>query len=209
MKKLTLALSVLSLGLASSFSQAAPQKVSGFYLGNSIGASTLINFVDQEYIDKYPNLDINKTNDTSTYVSFQFLAGYQFNRIIAAELVYTHFGILEKDGKTAFKPQAVTAQANVGYTFHSGWRPFALLGLSSVNLHQQDNYFEDYSKTAARIGAGVDFAPVSLRGVSFRATWTIDSFNSDYSKKDLLGRETDYTDTNILGNLSIGATYKF
>ena len=213
MKKLTLVLSVLSLSIASSFAQAdtmsQEQKVSGFYLGGTVGASTLVNIVDKNYIDDNPYRDIDKINDTSTSASVQFLAGYQFNRIIAAELAYTYFGQLEKDDNIKFNPQAVTAQANIGYTFDSGWRPFALVGISSINLHQKNDFFDNYSKGSLRAGAGVDFSPRSLRGVSFRATWTADKFNSTYTKTDKLGRKTDYTDFNILGSFNIGATYKF
>ena len=214
MKKLTLALSVLSLSIASSFAQAdtmsQEQKVSGFYLGGTVGSAKGTSFTSNEFQNDNSRLNLKDYYKTSSETSFQLLAGYQFNRIVAVEFVYTDFGNLEKDGSTLFKPTALTAQANVGYSFHSGWRPFALAGLSSMDINRQQKIAdEDDSKVALRTGLGVEFAPASLSGLAFRATWTADWGTTDYSMYKFGEGVKDYTNINMLSNLSIGATYKF
>ena len=207
MKKLTLALSVLSLSIASSFAQAdtmsQEQKVSGFYLGGTAGQAKGIQIRDADYTTDYPRADDSESSSSEN--SIQVLAGYQFNRIIAIELAYTDFGSLENQySVVAFKPTAFSGQANIGYTFHSGWRPFALVGLSYLDLKQEAQYYTDDSNPTLRTGLGVEISPRSLNGVAFRATWTQDWFATEYT----VLRKT-YTDTNMLGNLSVGVTYKF
>ena len=212
MKKLTLAVSVLSLSIVASFAQAntmsQDQKVSGFYVGGTVGSSKVTVLRDTEFTEDNPTeSDSLKTSSES---SFQLLGGYQFNRIVALELAYANFGSLKYSGNVIFKPTALTGQANLGYTFHSGWRPFALVGLSSLDLDQQLLVYADDSTVALRTGVGVEFSPASLNGLSLRATWSADWYFTDYKEQNSnTGPDKDYLDTNMLSNLSIGATYKF
>ena len=217
MKKLTLALSVLSLSIASSFAQAdtmsQEQKVSGFYVGGTVGSAQMYTIVDTEYTDDNKNADSSRSSSSDT--SFQVFGGYQFNRIVGVELAYTDFGTLTdtqkflgSTHKINFSPTGLTLQANVGYTFHSGWRPFVLAGLTSLDLDQQYDYYDDDSTIAFRSGVGVEYAPAALKGLAFRATWTADWYATEYTETSFV-RTNTYNDLNFLGNASIGASYKF
>ena len=218
MKAIKIALSVLSISIASSFSQAEmktdstqvmptkqEQKISGFYLGGTIGSSRL-SATDSDYTGSLGLEDRNYTDDMDTQdSSFKILAGYQFNRIVGVEVTYTDFGTFEHDiiGHS-ISPTAFTVAANIGYTFQSGWRPFALVGLSEVDIGQTDSeFFDGDSASAIHYGAGVEFAPVSLRGLAFRATWESDLMAVEY----VAGQYDDFA--LVLSGLSIGATYKF
>ena len=207
MKKLTLALSVLSLSIASSLAQAdtmsQDQKVSGFYVGGAVGQSKL-SATDSENFNS--GADFNYTDDMDTKdSSLKILAGYQFNRIVGVEASYTDYGKfgMTNGGTYSISPTALTVAANLGYTFHSGWRPFGLVGLSTIDLGEDGIYFEDDSGPALHYGVGVEFSPVNLQGLAFRATWESDlMFVED--------PDSDYDDYALsLSNLSIGATYKF
>ena len=187
---------MLSLSLAASLTQAnasnLKQKVSGFYFGETVGTSKLTTIIGTKY--KKLHRDLSTHSDTS----FQLLTGYQLNRVIAVELAYADFGSLAFDsGKAQFKPNAFTAQVNLGYTFRSGLRPFLLAGSSYLDLHQQETIYVHDTDISLRTGVGLEFAPLYLNGVVFRTAWT-----QDWSTTKGQGHY-------MLRNVNIGIGYKF
>ena len=193
MKKLKLALSVLSMFIVSSAVMAAPkQKVSGVYFGGSTGFSkaTTINSEknkDGEY-DKYSQ---------PSESSFQILGGYQFNRIVGIEMDYLDYG----DSSSGLSAKSFSAQVNLGYTFQMGLRPFVLWGLNSVNLDQEINTYKDDTYLGVRLGNGLEYAPASIGGWAIRIAYTIDLFKPEsvLNKKHV----------NYFANMSLGLNYKF
>ncbi|MCK5818592.1 MAG: porin family protein [Psychromonas sp.] len=241
MNKLSRTLCVLSIGVTSSFVYSATstnasqatvdkvseiktqvQKVSGFYAGGTIGTSKL-------YIERGGDLGTSgvKPKDASSSAqSLQLLGGYQFNRIIAVELAYDHYlnGLTFKglEYNTAdpevrqvkATPKIYAVQANVGYTFHNGWRPFAITGISSVHLNTDYNIYnnDSDSKLALRIGLGVEYAPIALKGLAFRASWINDRTTGEMAPNctDLsCGFFGSQEDDLHLHRFNLGATYKF
>ena len=262
MTKLTFALSVLSISVASSFAQAAEpgdmsqatdinqspteqlknpptQKMSGFYIGGTVGTGKLYITRDNELYDS-DNSDIvdnaksiAKKDSSSSAQSFQLLAGYQFNRIVAIEMTYErytndiHFRGFKlyntSSSKPRYRSQQVEAkpfvynlQANVGYTFANGIRPFMLSGLGLLHLSaDQDVYSGDFSSSvfSLRLGTGVEYTPATLKGVTFRASWTGDLAYMDIEKEpDNIVTAIvpdNFSDINLLSSVNLGATYKF
>ena len=235
MNKFTTALSVLAIGVASSSAQATktsaaaqdqsfnqaknvqPQQVSGFYLGAAIGTNRLTQIRDTDL----PAIDrIDRSISSSTKTSFELFGGYQFNRIIAVELAYADFGKLNYGNELQFttlpneySPSAFTTQANIGYTFTSGLRPFALIGLSMLDLNPRDKSSNEQKKepTALRTGAGIEYAPAALHGLSFIASYSNDWYKIDYKQvppRTILSSNS-YSDLGMLRRFNIGASYKF
>ncbi len=246
MNKVTLALSVLAIGVASSFAQATESsdtypkdvinpvpKVLGYYIGGSIGTGKFyINRDSGEYNSKYyqDQASLAEKDASSGAQSFQLLAGYQLSRIVAVEMDYTRYinnlnfrGFVWNPTVGMYQPQKIHArptifsiQTNVGYTFPNGIRPFALAGISLLHLGaDKDIYDADFSSsvTGFRLGTGVEYAPVILQGLAFRASWTIDlaTMNSENAPDNpiLLLFPNDYSDHIRLSSFNIGATYKF
>ena len=201
MKKLLTAVTVVALSVSTSFASAAEQKVSGFYLVGAVGTTGLS--ATEADADIGPGKsDYSKGMDTSD-MGFKLLGGYQFNRSVGVEGAYTNYGEFKaKHGGYKVSPTAFSVAANLGYTFDNGVRPFALVGLSSFDLSESGgDQFEDDSATAFHYGVGVEFSPVALNGVAFRATLEGDVFAVS---------TTGYDDSSIgLSMLSVGATYKF
>ena len=193
MKKLKLALSVLSMCIVSSPVMAAPkQKVSGVYFGGSAGFSKIV--LKDSYGAKHSN---------ESGSSFQLLGGYQFNRIIGIEVDYLNYGENEKFGGTnvMLEPVSLAAQANIGYTFNSGFRPFALVGVSSVSLNQESDIYKEDTYVGGRIGAGVEYAPAIIGGWAIRLAYSV-----DYVKANTVG---NVEHKHYLTNMSLGLNYKF
>lgn len=260
MTKLTFALSVLSISVASSFAQAAEpdgmnqatdinqspteqlknpptQKMSGFYIGGTVGTGKLYITRDNELYDSniVDNANtIAKRDSSSSAQSFQLLAGYQFNRIVAVEMTYERytnhihfrgFKLYSPNTSSSYKyrsqqveakPFVYNLQANVGYTFANGIRPFVLSGLGLLHLSaDQDVYSGDFfsSVFSLRLGTGVEYTPATLKGVTFRASWTGDLAYMDIEKEptNILTAivPDNFTDKNLLSSFNLGATYKF
>ena len=170
------------------------QKVAGFYLGATIG-----NAREHLLFDNDAPYKVDKYSDIKT--AYRFIAGYQFTRVIGVELDYTDYA-----NYTITSPTSVTAQANLGYTFHNGLRIFTLQGLSKVYFNSDDSMlFKDDSATAWRTGGGIELAPASLNGLAFRASITYDIMAFDSTD------QTNYTYSNwmLLRNMNVGMTYKF
>ena len=74
------------------------------------------------------------------------MGGYKFNRVAGIEVDYLDYG--ESD------VTSITGQANISYTFHNGLRPFALLGLSFINLKQEKHLiYKDNTHFGGRWGS--------------------------------------------------------
>ena len=197
MKKSILLLALLS---ACSYANAAANDVSGVYLGGGFGTT---NFDDDGGFGS-----ANVDEDGST---FKLIGGYQFNRIVAVEMQYSKYGDLKVNAPYSLlhgtvEHSSISLAANVGYTFDSGWRPFAIAGLGSIDqsykgeglgLKANDN------GTAFHFGAGVEYAPKKLEGLAFRVAYEGDLFVVDSGTPII----DDYTMT--IGTLYAGATYKF
>ncbi|MFT5808182.1 MAG: opacity protein-like surface antigen [Moritella dasanensis] len=195
MKTITLLGALTAIAL--SVNVQANQDVSGFYLGAGVGTTNIDTDNDGH---SYPN-----DTDGNT---FKFIGGYQFNRIVAIEAQYTKYGKISPDTSTLnsssfkWKPTTISLAANLGYTFENGLRPFATIGLSSLDLDQSEKVFDDGSATALRFGAGLEYTPASLGGISFRGGYEGDAFALDN------GSYTSDT-TVFLGSLYVAASYKF
>jgi len=172
----------------------ANQDVAGFYVGGGIGSTQISTDTDGYSFDS--------DTDGNT---LKFIGGYQFNRIVAVEVQYTKYGevtpIVQTRGYN-WNPTTVSVAANLGYTFQNGLRPFATIGLSSLDLDESSKQIDDSSATAFRFGAGLEYTPVALSGVSFRAGYEGDAFAIDNGYGN--------TDTSVLiGSLYVAASYKF
>ena len=258
MNKVSLALSVLAIGIASSFAQGSElsdtgqehtinpvPKVSGFYIGGTIGTGKFYIHHDSEYTDKtyYSGQSTLAKNDASSGAqSLQLLAGYQFNRIVAVDMDYTHYinslnfrefvsdpaATLSGQYQTEqihAKPRVYIMQANVGYTFANGIRPFALVGLGFLYLNaDKDVYYADTfsDMLVQRFGTGVEYAPVILQGWALRASWTANFTSMNTPRRHRIieniytphirGNDNDDQspfNLNGLSNINLGVSYKF
>lgn len=176
----------------------ANQDVSGFYLGAGAGNT-------DAKVEKSSNSSYNSLPTDGT--TLKLIGGYQFNRIVAIEAQYTSYGDIT-DGSSPWKtsPSSLSLAANLGYTFENGLRPFGIIGLSAVNLdlNHSGRSVEDHNYAALRFGAGLEYTPAALAGVSFRAGVEADSFTVE----DKSSTSTD--DENVLvSSVYVSATYKF
>ncbi|MFA0079601.1 porin family protein [Vibrio artabrorum] len=119
----------------------------GAYIGGVVSA-----YQDSD-TDDAPSLDSEGTG-------YSLYGGYQFNRIIGVELGYTNYADY-KNGAEQLSPTSISALANIGYTFDNTIRPFALAGLSTIDLHANNaaNYDDD-NGVGFHFGVGVEFSPI-------------------------------------------------
>ncbi|ELM6647005.1 TPA: outer membrane beta-barrel protein [Vibrio vulnificus] len=191
MKKAVFLLAAVSAFAQANTNDIEKKDVSGFYLGGGIGTTTAFD-------DGVGTNDLNLISNDSTY---KLYGGYQFNRIVAIEAQYTRYGdIYSKDDadRHMVKPESIALMANLGYTFDSGWRPFATVGLGRTELD-----FGPLSKTETsfRAGVGGEYSPKAIENLNFRVAYEVDSFMFDNGPRD---------DINIvLGSLYAGVSYKF
>lgn len=196
MKKSILLLALLS---ACSYANAAANDVSGVYLGGGFGTT------DFDDDGGFGAANINDNDST-----FKLIGGYQFNRIVAVEMQYTKYGDLKLTHYNSpingtVEHSSVSLAANVGYTFDSGWRPFAIAGLGSIEQSGKAYGLSDSdSGTSFHYGAGVEYTPKTLGGLAFRVAYEGDLFVVDSGSNNI---DDDYSMT--IGTLYAGATYKF
>ncbi|MDD9158225.1 porin family protein [Aliivibrio sp. S4TY2] len=195
--------------LFSAFSN-ANDNISGFYLGGGVGATT---FDDGGAFD-YTGTTIDTDDST-----IKFLGGYQFNRIVAVELQYTKYGDINVNHSivksTGFKgvdieSRSISLAANLGYTFDSGWRPFGIVGLGSLESSTDIlGHSISETNTSFHYGIGVEYAPQALSGLAFRVAYEGDLFIEEnvYQDYGYYSYSDDYA-MNI-GTLYAGVTYKF
>lgn len=199
----------LLLVLFSAFSN-ANDNISGFYLGAGLGATT---FDDGGAFD-YTGASINADDST-----LKFMGGYQFNRIVAVELQYTKYGDINVNHPTAkaagfkgidIESTSISLAANLGYTFDSGWRPFGIVGLGSLESSTNVlGHSLSENNTSFHYGVGVEYAPKALSGLAFRVAYEGDMFIEEnvYQDYGYYSYSDDYA-MNI-GTFYAGATYKF
>ena len=192
MKAITLLGALTAIAL--SVNVQANQDVSGFYLGAGVG-TTDANF-SNDYISYTPSTDGS---------TLKLIGGYQFNRIVAIEAQYTSYGKVKLKPQNSWDADTISLAANLGYTFNNGLRPFATIGLSSLDLNQQISdpnlLLDDGNSTALRFGAGLEYTPAALAGVSFRAGYEGDAFVIEEN----FNSDTDV----IIGSIYVAASYKF
>jgi len=196
MKKVAV-LATLALASLSSFANA--NKVNeGWYLGGGVGNTGFD-------IDGY---DTNVEPDGN---ALKMYGGYKFNRIVSAEVAYTSYGDLKYKqgyalaGQTAASPSSISLSANLGYTFDSGWRPFVILGLSSVDLDaKQAELFYSDSGTGAHTGLGLEYSLKSIDGLTMRLAYEADTFEVE---SQFFGMK--YTQDYTVDSAYFGVSYAF
>lgn len=187
MKKILLA-SLLAFGLTAS--AIASEDGSGAYIGLGYGTTTF---------DKGDAPRLNDDSDSG----YKVYGGYLFNKVVGVEAAYTDYGDYTYITNTTLSPTAISIAANLGYTFLNGQlRPYALAGLSYLDLNQNRTaYYDDDNTVAFAYGAGIEYSPTILKGLGFRASWNADIYVVDPIITD------DYTQT--LGMLNVSVQYKF
>ena len=166
-----------------------PQKVAGFYVGGGWGNSKTS----------------GATNIAERGKAYKAIVGYQFNRVIGIESQYTKYDEVSLKIDRAnlkWSPESASFGLNLGYTLENDVRPFAVIGASYIRSGASSNNDIDLS-AALRLGVGVEFSPVELGGLSFRAAWETDRFKA-YKKDKKLGGST-YG----MSNAYLGMLYKF
>lgn len=187
------------------------EPVKGAYVGLGFGTSQ---FSDGGYGDDvkvaYPAQSFSDNYNDSGY---KLYGGYQFNKVIAVEASYTKYGTYSFDAyngnSMVLNPVSLSIAANIGYNFgeKNEFRPFAIIGLSALNLDETGSadVYSTESGAAVRFGLGFEYAPASLSGVGFRIAYEGDYFavDSDVNTATI----KSYTQSTNL--LYIGAQYKF
>ncbi|MGF1836765.1 porin family protein [Photobacterium sanguinicancri] len=193
MKLNALLFAVLNLSVVSVAQ--AEVKTSGFYVGGAIGSTG---------IDASSDISINADG-----LSYKFIGGYQFNRIVGIEAQYTSYGDINLPAdKNTWSASSIAVTANLGYTFDSGLRPYGLIGLSSINLNEQKETLVDDQGIALRAGLGIEYAPAMLNGLAFRLGYEMDYFGIQ-TQYSLFGSTVTEDVTYGISSLNLGATYKF
>lgn len=178
---------------------ASAQTFEGFYVGAGLGST---DFDERKLFEELSTNSYPYSTDPGNTV--KFIAGYQVNRIVSIEAQYTNYGDVEltlplEKAQFDIEHTSITVAANVGYTFDNGLRPFATLGLGSINLEYLD--FSD-SGAALRTGLGLDYTPIQLGGFSFRAAYEVDHYSIEE-------QETKKTRDLSIGSFYLATTYRF
>jgi len=159
------------------------------YIGGGIGTTDFYGGVfddaDDDFSESVFDLEA-KDNAIKIY------SGINFNRIVGIELSYTDYGKVQTKHESQFQgqlsPKALAVTANVGYTFDSGFRAFALTGMSALDLQQSNDWFEDEKVVALRYGLGGEYHSNLLDGITFRLAYEADlysaSVNPQYRKNN-------------------------
>jgi len=189
MKK-AVVLVTLALASISSFANSS-ELAEGWYLGGGVGSTGF-------------DIDGYETNVKPDGTALKMYGGYQFNRIVSAEMAYNYYGDLnyKQGGQTAASPTSISLSANLGYTFDSGWRPFAIIGLSSVDLDtKQSAGFDSDTGTGVHAGLGVEYSPKSIDGLTLRLAYEADTFEVETTGY--------YTQDYTVDAVYFGASYNF
>ncbi|GLR73635.1 hypothetical protein BTO23_18080 [Aliivibrio sifiae] len=196
---------ILSPLFMATFSQA--NEMRKFYAGIGVGSTTL-----NDYDDLFNTLSVDEDGNT-----FKFIAGYQFNRIVALEAQYTKYGDINVTtplfggGNTySWSPESLSIAANVGYTFNNGLRPFGIAGLSSIDINESKKALNDEKYIGFHYGFGVEYTPQRLNSLSLRVGYEADLFFADeevtYLYSDITISEDHFLN---LSSLYISAAYRF
>lgn len=200
---------ILSTLFIATFSQA--KEVRRFYAGVGAGTTTLNDFDDLLGDDVLEGEEDGNT--------FKFIAGYQFNRVVAIEAQYTRYSdinfaapLLGTGNKTVYSwsPESLSIAANVGYTFRNGLRVFGITGLSSVDINQSVKVFNKDKFVGFHYGAGVEYTPPRLNVLSFRVGYEADLFFMENEVTYHYSNTTISEDHFLnLSSLYMSATYTF
>lgn len=209
MKKTLLPLLILTSSLTlASVAKSETQNTSGLYLGAGSGSFTYD--VEQDWDSALGYGELIEQTDGNT---LKVYAGYQFSRVFALEVTYSDYGdtqgYINTLGGTQTveqSPTSVSLAANLGYTFATGLRPFALIGLSVLDLNSSFVYLDTDTPSAIKYGVGVEYAPAMLKGVQLRVAYEADSYFAE--AYDGWGQESN-VDTFTLSSLYAGVSYKF
>ncbi|MCG9624798.1 porin family protein [Vibrio mediterranei] len=189
MKK-AVALALTALFATSAFAGAADP---GFYVGGGYGLTK----------SKIKNLDEKNEGSIDAGHALRAYGGYSFNRIVSLEGSYTKYGKAEADNGYSWDPTALALTANLGYTFDIGFRPFATVGLSYLDLNEAGSkQFTSDTGTAFRYGIGVEYMPAQVEGLGIRLAYEADAFKIESVQEH-------NSDTLNIGSLYLGASYKF
>ena len=187
---------LIPLLIASTSSFAAAQDVRGFYVGVGVGSTS---FEDDGW-----GASANTSFDEKDN-SFKFITGYQFNKVVAIEASYTSYGKIDNQlANYQLDPTSISLSANVGYTFNNGLRPFAIAGLSAIDLDQSAEVIDGDSGAAFHYGFGLEYAPQILNGFKMRLAYEGDFFGIE-EQGFFSNRTYDIT----VGSFYLGASYKF
>jgi len=196
MKKL-----LLVTALFSSVACANPH--SGFYLGAGVGTTDF----DDDGLFNDSGIPLSTDSDNS----YKIIAGYAFNRIVSIETQFTSYGDTNVKVHTPInglhfdagkiEHKTYTVAANLGYTFDNGLRPFATIGLGSVD-YKAGSFSDDGG--AIRAGLGLEYTPAQLQGLSLRTAYEVDSYELEIQD----GYFSKTYDQSV-GAWYVAATYKF
>lgn len=183
------------------FSSVASANVhNGFYLGAGVGTT---DFDDDGYFQ-----DTNYPISTDADNSYKLIAGYQFNRIVSLETQYTNYGdtnvkVHDQNNTITGKIEhkTYTVAANLGYTFDNGLRPFATIGLGSIDY--KAGSFSD-NGGVIRAGLGLEYTPLQLQHLSLRTAYEVDNYELEEK-----GFFTSKTYEQSIGTWYLAASYKF
>lgn len=190
--QLLITLPVLVLATSTAF---AADLTHGSYLGAGVGVHQASD------TDNRGDLDSNG-------FSYNIYGGHYFNRIVGLEGSYIDYADMKANGQKVMQPKAMSFSANLGYTFDSGVRPFALLGLSYVDLNATNQvHVDDDTRGGFHFGLGVEYTPMpnlTLRAISQSDAVSVDNYY-------VYGSKTARTGDSVLAfnSISLGASYKF
>lgn len=171
----------------------------GFYLGAGLG---VVGFDDDDlskdlgYDSGFPSAIDTESEDKA----LKLFAGYRFNNIASIEASFSDYGDTDytyfKQAFMSLEIQSFSVAANLGYSFANGWRPFALIGLSYVDVDVdvdvdlsssfQPSLSDSESYTGIHYGVGAEYVMSGTSGVTLRVALEGDlfvdnSFEDSYS----------------------------
>lgn len=160
------------------------------YVGGSIG-------IKQDF-----DADNLVDNSDAKGTAYSIYSGYLINKVVGIETTYTDYGDIDSNGSNFASPTSLSMSANLGYTFDQGIRPFALVGLSYVDMNSSNSTLVDDSGVGFHMGFGVDYSPIehlTLRIISQADALSVDRVTA--SKTD--------EHTIAFSSLQLGASYSF
>ncbi|CAK4075460.1 porin family protein [Vibrio sp. 16] len=175
----------------------------GFYLGAGLGSTDF----DDGGVFNDDELPLSTDTKGSTV---KLIAGYQINRVLGVEAQYTRYGetsVQIAEQKAAdIKHRSFTISASLGHSFDNGVRPFATLGIGSIEYTLKNRIYpqesRDESGSTVRLGAGLEYTPYVVKGFTIRA-----SYEADYFVLEDKWANRDYDQS--MGSWYLGTTYKF
>ncbi len=183
-------------------------KLDGFYIGGGAG---LTNFWDSMYSSDGDTISSQVSELESKHSTLRLYSGYNINRIVGVEASYTNYGEITPEDNSVqghLSPKAFAVAGNVGYTFDTGLRAFAIAGLSVLDINQSADWFEKERYVAFRYGFGGEYQPSTATGLTFRLAYEADLYGTTISS---IHEGDDTTEAYIsqIGSFYLGASYKF